>query len=354
MITPRRGHLGLVLILLPLALACGAEGPTGAGSGDPIVRILADPYTLRTGDTLSTVVTLEAEVDAPAGDPVTVVWSVPGGTFVGGTDRASLTAKVSFLGASSQTVTVAVSDGAGGTAAQSLTLELGTGLTRYEKNYVEALFLGSGDFAPRDGNIACPSWNERWSGFPRGTTVRVIMSTTVDGNTLDGGDTPQMIRDALVDVPYATAGWLNTTFETTTDADPLPGIDEVTSTDHPAAASTGCASDLGCIHHGWRDPGTFTILASGRAVQKESIQAADGFVHDVVGHGIMGLCHIDQLRIGGNAVSLMPGGPGAFNGAQADKLTASDIVATRAVFSSGLSPGDGRSDFLAADLINPR
>jgi hypothetical protein len=288
----------------------------------------------------------------PDGDPVTIAWSAPGGTFVEGTTATDGVAKVSYTGASAQTVTLDVDDGNGGTASEHLVLELGTGLTRFQKDYVEALFLGSGQFAPRDGAIACPSWNERWSGFPRGTTVRVIVSNTVDGNTLDGRDTQQMIRDALADVPYATAGWLNTTFETTDDPNPIPGEDEVTSTDHPDPQSTGCDFPRGCIHHGWRDPGVYTVFRTGRAVQVEITQPADAFVHDIVGHGIMGLCHIDQESIGGNFVTLMPGGPGAYSGQQADKLTEADMVATRAVYGSGLDLGAGRSEFVAADLIN--
>jgi len=40
---------------------------------------------------------------------------------------------------------------------------------------VEALFLGSGPLIPTDGFVACPTQGV-WSGFPRGTTVRVIVS----------------------------------------------------------------------------------------------------------------------------------------------------------------------------------
>ena len=342
----------IALLAIIASAACGgAETPTDPSNRNPVARIDADPYTLRTGDTAVTVVTLQAQVSDPDGDLLKVLWSVPGGTLVGGSTPTDVSIDVSYTGASAQTVTLDVDDGNGGTASRQFVLELGTGLTRYQKNYVEALFLGSGEFAPQDGNIACPSWNERWSGFPKGTTVRVIVSNTVDGNSIDGQDTQQMIQDGLADVPYASAGWLTTTYETTSDPDPMPGEDEVTSTDHPDPVSTGCG-DFGCIHHGWRDPGTFTVFRSGRAVQPESLLNSDAFVHDVVGHGIMGLCHIDQEMIGGNPVSLMPGGPGAFNGAEADKLTETDMVATRAVFGSGLSLGAGLADFLAADLIN--
>ena len=53
-------------------------------------------------------------------------------------------------------------------------------------------------------------------------------------------------------------------------------------------------------------------MISSRATLRESIQPADAFVHDIIGHGVMGMCHIDQELIGGNDKSLMAGGPGAF------------------------------------------
>ncbi|UCD25599.1 MAG: hypothetical protein JSW51_06710 [Gemmatimonadota bacterium] len=332
--------------------ACGDGVPAALENRDPTVAIVADPYTLKTGDTAVTVVTLEADVEDLDGDSLTVLWTVPGGTFVNGTSATDEIARVSFDGSSARTVTLDVDDGNGGTASRAFTLHLGTGLTRFQKNYIEALFLGAGEFAAIP-DTACPSLNERWSGFPRGTVVRVIVSNTVDGNSLDGGDTQQMIQDALADVPYATAGWLSTTFETTDDPNPLPGDDEATSTDHPYPPSTGCPNERGCTHIGWRDPGTWTIFRWARAVQIESTQPSDAFVHDIVGHGIMGLCHIDQESIGGNHMTLMPGGPGAYSGQEADKLTEADMIATRAVFGSGLELGAGRSEFLAADLINP-
>ncbi len=66
-------------------------------------------------------------------------------------------------------------------------------------------------------------------------------------------------------------------------------------------------------------------------MQLESILNTDAFVHDILGHGVIGLCHIEQARIGGNPVSLMLGGPGAFNGSIADNLSAASMVATRSL-----------------------
>lgn len=67
---------------------------------------------------------------------------------------------------------------------------------------IEALFLGSGPLIPRDGLTACPSQG-RWNGFPRGTTVRVRVSTTVSG------DKRAAIQQTADQVSEATNGAVN-------------------------------------------------------------------------------------------------------------------------------------------------
>jgi len=64
------------------------------------------------------------------------------------------------------------------------------------------------------------------------------------------------------------------------------------------------------------------------------------------------MCHIDQQLIGGNAVSLMAGGPGAFTGEIPDQLSPLDLAAVNAVYSSTLNPGATRSYFIQEGLIN--
>jgi hypothetical protein len=81
-------------------------------------------------------------------------------------------------------------------------------------------------------------------------------------------------------------------------------------------------------------------------------RSAGGYVHDTVGHAILGLCHIDARLIGGPEQSLMSAGSGVPPGAGAPSLTGLDLEAIRTVYASGLSPGASRSAFLAARLVN--
>jgi hypothetical protein len=209
-----------------------------------------------------------------------------------------------------------------------------------DEDTVEALFLGSGPLIPTDGSVTCPSVG-RWNGFPRGTTVRVIVSTTLSI------DKQEAIREALKQVPEATNGAINTTFGLTNDPNPIPDTNQVTSTSHPNPASQGCPSDVGCTIHRFPQPGVF---ASSRAVQPPN-QTPNAYAHDVVGHGILGMCHIDGTLIGGPQNSLMSGGPGVFSGDTAIKLTPLDIEASKNVYGSRLNPGATRDDFLREDLI---
>lgn len=199
---------------------------------------------------------------------------------------------------------------------------------------VEALFMGSGPLTPSDGRLACPFINF-WSGFPRGTTVTVRVSTIVSETVR------QAIRLALQQVPHATNGAIEAVFEITDDPDPIPNRNEVTLTFHPDPKSQGCRFGRGCIIHKFSKPGVFL---SGRAVQPANMPV-NAYVHDVVGLGVMGMCHIDGNLIGGARNSLMSGGPGVFSGQIAFQLSTLDIAAARVVYGSRLSPGATQDNF---------
>jgi hypothetical protein len=206
---------------------------------------------------------------------------------------------------------------------------------------VEALFMGAGKLTPSDGFSASPFANF-WSGFPRDTTVTVRVSKTVP---------PQIrraIQQALRQVPPATNGAISTVFQLTDDPNPIPDRHEVTLAIHPDPVSQGCPFKRGCTMHDF--DGKPGIFASSRAVQPTGLPV-NAYVHDLVGHGIMGMCHIDGNLIGGAANSLMSGGPGVFSGAIARRLTTLDIEASKAVYSSNLDPGATRKDFIKHRLI---
>jgi hypothetical protein len=81
-------------------------------------------------------------------------------------------------------------------------------------------------------------------------------------------------------------------------------------------------------------------------------RSVSAYVHDAVGHGVLGLCHIDARLIGGPENSLMSAGPGSSPGSGASSLTGLDLEAISAVYGSGVNPGASRSTFLAARLVN--
>jgi hypothetical protein len=90
--------------------------------------------------------------------------------------------------------------------------------------------------------------------------------------------------------------------------------------------------------------GARVVASPGRSVA--------AYVHDAVGHGVLGLCHLGANQIGGGDVSLMSAGFGVPPGSGASALTALDLAAIRAVYASSVSPGASRSAFLAARLVN--
>lgn len=206
---------------------------------------------------------------------------------------------------------------------------------------VDALFLGSGPLIPRDGATECPLQGF-WSGFPRGAQVRVRTSTSVPGQVQGA------LAATLGQLEAVTGGAMTVAIEVTPEIDPQPGVNEVTVTEIPLPRAAGCPSDAGCVQYRFAGRG---LLMGVRVVEGRGRGVAT-YAHDVVGHGVLGLCHIDARLIGGPEGSLMSGGPGAPPGAGASTLTALDLDAIRSVYASSVSPGAARATFLAARLVN--
>ena len=209
---------------------------------------------------------------------------------------------------------------------------------------IEALFLGSGPLTPRDGQPACVFFPGFWTAYPRRTTVRVKVSTTVAPDARDA------IQTAAAQVATATAGVVQATFEMVNEALPLPGPAEVTVTTHPDPVSQGCPTPVGCTIPTFA--GGVGMLSGARSVLPPS-QTPNAFAHDAIGHGVLGMCHVDGTLAGGPENSLMSGGPGVFSSQIARTLTDRDLRAAQAVYSSALSPGAQRAEFVTAGLVNP-
>ena len=102
----------------------------------------------------------------------------------------------------------------------------------------------------------------------------------------------------------ATAGALTVNVEVTPEIDPQPGVNEVTVTEVALPRAAGCASDAGCVQYRFAGRG---LLMGARVVGPRGRSVA-AYVHDAVGHGVLGLCHIDARLIGGAENSLMSAG----------------------------------------------
>jgi Big-like domain-containing protein len=217
-------------------------------------------------------------------------------------------------------------------------------ITPFMRDYIEALFLGTGPLTPTDGVIGCPRSFGRWLGFPAGTTVQLIVSSAVPSFGASA------LSSAAGQVPEASANALTVIVSSTADVNPVPAVNQVTATMHGDPISLGCGFPQGCTRFTFGpDP---SQIVSARAILVTG-QAAAAYVHDAIGHGVMGLCHVDGNLIGGARQSLMSYGPGVFSNQLPLQLSSFDLIATRAVFSSGLTPGATRDDFLRMGLVNP-
>ncbi len=226
-------------------------------------------------------------------------------------------------------------------ATSTATPATATTLTEFQQDYIEALFFGTGPFTPANG-FTCVRRNG-WLGFPRGTTVAVVISRVVTA------DKRQAIEDAADQVADATAGAITATVTLTDDPNPLPAAHQVTSTTMDDPGTQGCRTGRGCTMFQMAAP---AILRSSRAVQLLTVPP-NNYSHDVIGHGVLGLCHIDGTAIGGFARSLMSDGRGRPGDLINIKLTDLDIAALRAVFGSTLHPGAARADFARVGLVRP-
>lgn len=208
---------------------------------------------------------------------------------------------------------------------------------------IEALFLGSGSLTPRDGASACVFSPGYWTGFARGQTVRVKVSTTVSAGARAA------IEAAAAQVGAATLGLVQATVESVDEPLPLPGPGEVTVATHPDPAGQGCPTPVGCTIPTF---GGFATLAGARAILPPN-QTPNAFAHDAIGHGVLGMCHIDGALGGGPENSLMSGGPGVFSDQISPVLTGRDLRATQAVYGARVSPGAQRPQFVSAGLVDP-
>lgn len=194
---------------------------------------------------------------------------------------------------------------------------------------IEALFLGSGPLVSTtdQGCIRAGAW----VGFRRGTTVRVRLSSAVSDADREA------LADALADISTLTLGALATTLEVVPQNDPLPGVGEVTFT-YGELSSLACGA--GCTFVEFEQPG---FIRTARAQALRSLPAG-AISHEVLGHGLLGLCHISAEVSG--ALMNSP------SSAVQIRFSDLEVRAIQAVYGSSLNPGASRSDFARAGLVS--
>ena len=232
-------------------------------------------------------------------------------------------------------------------AASSAGLSLPSNVVRVEsldlRDVIEAQFLGSGRLGTWP--MGCVAW-ERWVAYPPGVTIRVRVSTTVHEAA------QAAVQGAAELVSTATYGQNTAIVELTGETEPVPAENEVAVLAHPDPVSQGCTYARGCTIVELRDD----FIVSARAIL--GIPEVAAYPHDAIGHGALGLCHIDGTRIGGARHSLMGSGLNTYScNAPSDEcialsLTALDLEAVKAVYGSGLPRGSGRDAFVKAGLVN--
>jgi len=205
-------------------------------------------------------------------------------------------------------------------------------------DYIESLFLGSGALAARTTSIGCPRFG-LWPTFPSGTVVRIRTSSLLTTAIVNA------LTAAAAQIPDASSGKLSVQIEPANEENPTPALNEVTVTVSANAQGLGCPLAQGCTIFQFSGVNTF----SARSILATA-QPPAAYVHDAIGHGVLGLCHVDGNLIGGPGRSLMSFGTNIFSNQIAVQLTSSDLAATRPVFFL-LLPGSNFSDFARAGLI---
>jgi len=197
---------------------------------------------------------------------------------------------------------------------------------------VDAIFFGSGPLAHPDRD--CPL-DGRWAAYPRQSAVALVLASSVDAPA------EQSLTRTVADLQQVIDGRFQLTIERTSQVEPMPRLNQITSADVSDAQIRATCSPgaSGCTRL------LFTIdgmLAGARCIQREGTSTR--LKNHEFGHAI-GLCHIDPTRI---PDALMAPTAGAL---PQDRFSLLELEAIRAVYASSLEPGATREDFRRAGLI---
>lgn len=214
------------------------------------------------------------------------------------------------------------------------------------RDYVEALFLGSGPLVPKgdvDQNFACPH-RGMWSGYARGSTVTVVVPQRVRGGNRAAIDA------TAATVPDATAGAIRVGVVDTADLNIQASDGQLIMAVIPldqVKPNCGPGASIACITY-FPYPIPSGVIRWTKAFfsvgDPADIDHPNPFAHEM-GHGILGMCHLDPESSGGDRASVMTG----FTGPSG--ISPFDIEALKAVWGSSLGLGATRGDFAAQGLV---
>lgn len=200
------------------------------------------------------------------------------------------------------------------------------------RDYVEALFLGSGPLAqsPQTGCLT----NGAMTGWPVGSHVTVTLAASLDAVQR------QRATTAVTQASEAFVGRLGAGTRESGERHPTVGPFEIVAEQSDLSVPFACSRDaLGCaIPLQFASPGQ---LLRAQIVMNGS---SNRIGHEV-GHTLYGFCHVATLP---GFASIM----GSYD-EDGRGLSDADLEATRAVYGAGLQGGATRSEFAAAGLITP-
>jgi hypothetical protein len=209
------------------------------------------------------------------------------------------------------------------------------------RDVIVGLFLGQGPLRTSSGNVGCfrPGM---MSGWRRGTTLRIIASTSLNATQMRG------VEEASRQMEAATDGQLRATILRTDETNPLPSFNDITVAVLPdETVNTLCRAVAGGCAIADR-AGEFGTM---RVVVRQS--ANDQTTAHEIGHAALGLCHMQAVPPDFGVNPIMSVAPDGHYHGRLGRLTDVELEAVRAVYATDLRPGAGLSDFRQAGLVSP-
>ena len=204
-----------------------------------------------------------------------------------------------------------------------------------KSNHIRALFFGTGSYSSRN-SIGFPGPEARWSSFPYGSTIEVVIPASITGADA------QFVSEEMAKLNSALAGYFNVSVTQSGQTELLVATDKQLTINliNPSEMQRYCSSASGgCIGIVFENDFDYHLKSG------DSYYPVDRGIFDIheIGHGI-GLCHVDpRIFPEGTMASSSIGTIRSFS--------ESELDAINTVFASGLNVGETEQEFWDAGLI---